>query len=286
MSLTYLKFRYLLKQLSIAFLSSLPLNWIEWLIKLNSIPNFPRLVRLGLRNRNLTISEGVGKGLKFNTGVADSEFALGTYELPVQEVLAKYLKPGDIFYDIGANIGFFSVIAAKLVTSCGHVYAFEPVRENAACIRRNIKLNNFSQISVLEKAVSNSVGEGEMLLTLHPGGHALSTVCTPPDLKSSFTVELVSIDDLLAQKKLLPPNLVKIDVEGAELNVLKGMKQTIQQFKPIIIYEVDDGNEKSLKQKSQEIETFISSFGYKIMPLADAYPLIQWCINHTIAIPQ
>jgi FkbM family methyltransferase len=270
----------------IAILSSFPLSWIKWLLKLDSIPNLPRVARLGLKKRNLTITEGVGAGLKFNTGAADSDFALGTYELPVQEILAKYLKSGDIFYDIGANIGFFSVIAARLVGTSGHIYAFEPVKENAACIRHNIKLNDFSQITLLEKAVSSSAGEGEMLLTLHPGGHALSTVYTPPDIQSSLTVELVSIDDLVAQKILLPPTVVKIDVEGAEIDVLRGMKQTIQQFKPILIYEVDDGNKESLTQKSQEIETFISYFDYKITPLADAYPLIQWYVNHAIAIPQ
>lgn len=284
--MSFVDSRSAIKQFLSYALKPLPLSWIERLDRLEPHSNVRRIVRLGLKNRDVTLHQGVGSGLMFNARDADPDFALGTYELPVQQALATYLGSGDTFYDIGANIGFFTVIAAKLVGASGRVYAFEPVPENAACIRRNVQLNRFSNITVFEKAVSSSTGEGELLLTQHPGGNALSTAYRPPDMKGSMTVELVSIDDLVGQQILAPPTFVKIDVEGAELDVLQGMSKTIQEFKPVILYEADDADKDALKQKSQDLETFICSLGYKIEALATAYPTIQWNVWHAVAIPK
>ncbi|MBF2020931.1 MAG: FkbM family methyltransferase [Hydrococcus sp. C42_A2020_068] len=274
-----------LKQLLGYLLRLLPLSWIEWLCQLESSPNIRRIARLGLRNRDVTLGNGVGKGLKFNAAEANPDSALGIYELPMQQVLASHLKPGDTFYDIGANVGFFTVLAAKLVGLSGRVYAFEPVPENADIIRHNVKLNNFSNVIILEKAVSDSTGKGKLLLAEHPGGHTLSTGGMPPDLKGSTTVELVSIDDLVAQKTITPPSVIKIDVEGAELDVLRGMFRTLEEFKPILIYEVDDGDRKAFMRKSQEIETFVRSRGYTISHLEEAYSNLGWYVGHAIATP-
>jgi FkbM family methyltransferase len=284
--MSFVDSRSAIKQLLSQALKPLPLSWIERLDRWEPHSNVRRIARLGLKNRDVTLHHGVGSGLLFNAGDADPDFALGTYELPVQQALATYLASGNTFYDIGANVGFFTVIGAKLVGASGRVYAFEPVPENATCIRRNVKLNHFSNITVFEKAVSSSPGEGELLLTQHPGGNVLSTAYTPPDMKGSMTVELVSIDDLVAQQILAPPTFVKIDVEGAELDVLEGMSKTIQEFKPVILYEADDADEESLKKKSKDLETFISSLGYQIEPLAAAYPTIQWKVWHAVAIPK
>ena len=233
----------------------------------------------------VTITQGVGAGLKFAPDSSNADFARGTYELPLQKALAHYLKPEDVFYDIGANIGFFIVLAAHLVGKSGSVYAFEPVPENVKRIRHNLKLNRFSNTTVLEKAVSVYTGKGRLLLAQHSGGAMLSSAGTPPDFKGAMNVNLVCIDDLVAQKALKPPVLVKIDVEGAEIDVFKGMKQTIEKYKPIIIYEVDDGNKESFEQKSKALENLITSLGYKIMPLAAAYPGVNWHIGHWLAIP-
>lgn len=236
------------------------------------------------QNQDVTLAQGVGAGLKFRADKSNRDCRQGTYELPLQKALQNYLKPEGIFYDIGANIGFFTVIAAKLVGTSGHVYAFEPVPENAARISENIKLNEFSNVTLLEKAVSQTTGSGELLLAHHHGGATLSSAGTPPDLKGEMTVDLVCIDDLVLEKTLLPPTFVKIDVEGAEIEALRGMIQTLNQFKPIIIYEVDDGNALAFQRKSEEIATFIRTLGYEITPLEAAYPNIRWHVGHAIAI--
>ncbi len=259
---------------------------VQWFNqKSASTPKSPPQKNQNVSPQAVTISEGVGTGLKFAPDASNADFARGTYERPLQEALAHYLKQGDVFYDIGANIGFFTVLAAHLVGKSGYVYAFEPVPENVQRIRHNLKLNRFSNATVLEKAVSVYTGEGRLLLAQHSGGAMLSTAGTPPDFKGAMNVNLVCIDDLVAQKTIKPPVLVKIDVEGAEIDAFKGMKQTIQEYKPIIIYEVDDGNKESFEEKSKALENWISSLGYQIMPLADAYPGVNWHIGHSVAIP-
>lgn len=247
-----------------------------------------RLVRsLGIhwvRNRNVSIMSGIGAGLRFNPGFSNPDYAFGTNEQPVQHALAEHLKPGDVFYDIGANVGFFTVIAARLVGEKGQVYAFEPVPENAAFIKANIDLNNFSNIILDQRAVSSHTGKGELILAEYSGGATLSKADTPPDMKGVISVDLISIDDLIAEHEIQPPSLLKIDVEGAEMPVLMGMKETIQKYKPILIYEVDDGNRDRFYQKQEECDSFVEDCGYEIKRLEDSYPGGGWIVSNTLAI--
>ena len=274
----------MIKQAVFRVLPLFPVNILEsWTTNPGSLPY--RLASAGLRQRDVAVRNGVAKGLKFNTGESCPELALGTYEVPIQNIFAQHLKSGDVFYDIGANVGFFSIIAAKLVGDTGKVYAFEPGEENAKSIRHNAQLNSFSQIEVIEKAVSHTSGEGQLLLAEYSGGHALATADAPPDLAGEVTVDLVSIDDLIAQKKIKPPNFVKVDVEGAELDVLKGMRETIKTHQPTIIYEVDDGDRTGYERKYRELANFFESLNYQVAQTENSYDTIDWCVGHAIATP-
>ena len=275
----------MIKQIAFRILPLVPVNILEGLAGSNPGSFGYRLASAGLRQRDVAVRNGVAKGLKFNTGESCPELALGTYEVPIQNIFTQHLKAGDVFYDIGANVGFFTVIAAKLVGTTGKVYAFEPGQGNASSIRHNAQLNNFTQVEVIEKAVSHSSGEGQLLLAQYSGGHALATADAPPDLAGEVTVDLVSIDDLIAQKKIQPPNFVKVDVEGAELDVLKGMTETIKTYKPTIIYEVDDGDRTAYDRKYQELASFLQSFNYQVTQTENSYDTIDWCVGHAIATP-
>jgi FkbM family methyltransferase len=275
----------MLKQIAVQTMPLLPTGILEKLAQNKPSSTAYRLANLGLKNRDLIIKHGVAKGLKFNIGESCPDFALGTYELPIQEALAKYLNPGDVFYDLGANVGFLTIVAAKLVGATGQVYAFEPSDRNIASIRHNAQINGFNQVEVIPKAVSHTSGVGELLLAEYSGGNTLSTNSAPPDLAGSIEVDLVAIDDLVAENTIAPPKLIKIDVEGAELDALKGMTQTIKTHQPAIIYEIDDGEQESFQEKNQAIETFIQSLGYKITPLAASYQNIDWQVGHAIATP-
>lgn len=245
-----------------------------------------RAMRRWLRNRDFTILSGVGTGLKFNAAFSNPAYALGTNEQPVQAILAEHLQNGSVFYDIGANVGFFTVIGAKLVGPDGRVHAFEPVPENVACIRHNIAINNFRNVQVWQNAVSDISGPGELQLAHYSGGSALATVAPPPDLKGLISVDLVTVDELVQQQEVKPPTVVKIDVEGAEIQVLRGMRQTIKRYRPVLLYEIDDNDATSFHQKQSACDNFIKGHNYRLTRLGDSYPDINWKVGHFIAVPQ
>ncbi len=244
-----------------------------------------RLVRPLITDKNVKILSGIAAGLRLYASKHDHGYDLGTSELPVQKALREYLRGGDIFYDIGANIGFFSIIGALLVLPEGHVYAFEPVPQNALRIQMNAQLNDFHHVSVIEKAVADSSRDGELILADHPAGAVLASAGAPPDATHAIAIQLVAIDDLVMKNKLQPPTVVKIDVEGAEIEVLLGMSATIKKFSPVIIYEIDDGEIQKFEEKNRRCEEFLTARGYKIQLLEESYPGAKWRVSHTVATP-
>jgi FkbM family methyltransferase len=144
---------------------------------------------------------------------------LGVYELPLQHLLARELRPGDCFWDVGANAGFFSVLAAKLVGHTGHVRAFEPLPANVESIRRQFELNPLCDCEVVPAAVSDQVGTATLVLTDNTSTpHLGSAGKAARDRGSGLTVDTVTLDSVPGPR----PTLVKVDVEGAELAVLEG----------------------------------------------------------------
>jgi len=244
------------------------------------------LKRTGLLSAN-TIVVGPGLGLHFDPGPSNPDYASGNNELPVQQALVDHLRAGSVFYDIGANVGFLTVLAARLVGQQGKVYAFEPVPSNAAYVRRNAEANHFEQVHVIEKAASNASGTGVLNLAKYSGGAALAlaNVEAPPDADGTLQVEIVTIDGLIDQGVLRPPDVVKIDVEGAELEVLMGMEATLKQYRPVVIVELDGANASSLQRKQSTNEQWLSSHGYRVKELPDSYPGSDWLVKHIVATP-
>jgi FkbM family methyltransferase len=229
------------------------------------------------------VAAGEAAGLKLFARRADPAFASGTYELPVQKIVASNLPAGAVFYDVGANIGFFSLIAARVVGPRGQVYAFEPVPRNAASIERSARLNAMSHIHVFRAAVGARAGRSELVLTRHIGGATLASAGTPHDAEGRIEVEVVTIDELIAARTLHPPSLVKIDVEGAEADVLQGMQKTLVEYRPLILYEVDDATSEGLARKAEAIARILRAAGYSIEPLPASYPHLAWRVEHRLA---
>lgn len=233
-----------------------------------------------------TIREGEAAGLKIAPPRnADQAIRLGTYEPAIQNCIAVHLSPGGVFVDIGANVGFFSLIAARRAGPTGHVYAFEPVAGNAASIIRSCRLNDFSNVEVFAEAVGERTGRTELMLAHHIGGAMLASAGTPPDGCGSVQVDVVSLDDAIAQRALRPPDLVKVDVEGAELEVLQGMRWTLNAVRPMLIYEVDNETRIGLDRRCREIAAFLNAAGYDLCPLPASYPNKDWQVEHILARP-
>jgi FkbM family methyltransferase len=241
--------------------------------------------RLGWRGRAGMLTVGVGAGLRLDPGASNPAYATGANELPVQQALAQHLLAGGVFYDVGANIGFLTLIGARLVGPRGRVYAFEPVPANAALVRRNVSLNGFAQVQVVEKALGRHSGRAELALAAYSGGAVLADVGTPPDAAGSISVALASIDDLVEQAGFIPPSLVKIDVEGAELEVLEGMVTTLAKHQPVLLCEVDDAEPAGLQRKQAAVQAWLLSQRYRCSELPPSYPGMRWCVSHLLATP-
>ncbi|HXV31053.1 MAG TPA: FkbM family methyltransferase [Sinorhizobium sp.] len=229
------------------------------------------------------IASGEAAGLTLVSRGADPDFARGTYERPIQQAIASHLIPGDTFFDIGANIGFFSLIAARCVGKEGHVYAFEPVPRNANAIVRSAELNGFDTIRVFPEAIGATTGRAELLLARHLGGAALASAETPPDMTGHLEVDVTTLDDAIVQHGLRPPTVIKIDVEGAEMDAFRGMTKTLHTHRPKIIYEVDDATRDGLDRKARQIAALLASAGYALAALPASYPGQGWYVQHVFA---
>jgi len=266
---------------------ALPATLETLLARAAAYPSLRTIARQWLLWRDVTIPAGVARGLRFNAGRSDPFYALGVNERPVQDALKAHLRAGDVFYDIGANVGFLSLVGARLVGSEGRVEAFEPVPENLAVLRQNVVMNDLeNRVTVHALAVSRTSGRCMLNLAGYSGGSSLAEEGTPPpDLKGSLEVDTISVDELIFRRGLPAPRLVKIDVEGAEQSVMEGMTKTLDRLKPVLLYEIDDETLSGFYQKSNACGGFLKARGYTLTRLADAYPVGRWKVAHFLAIP-
>ena len=191
-----------------------------------------------------TIRQGIGKGLLFNPGGSNAGYLLGTSEPGVQRAMLALLKPGMTFFDIGANVGFHSTVACRLVDpSRGHVVSFEPLSANADQVELNARLNNFDCVRVMPVALGNHDGEARFMLSEISSRGALETTGRVPSNHSGVaTVQIRRLDTLMNEANLPLPDVIKIDVEGAEPDVLAGAHETLTRYRPIIIIELHGTN--------------------------------------------
>lgn len=236
------------------------------------------------RRRVVVLTTGPGAGLRFCQDRSDENHGLGANELPVQEALARVLQAGGVFYDVGANVGYLTIVGAKLAGPKGAVWAFEPVTQNVVALRRNVRLNGFGNVTVVERAVSSAPGRQTLVLARDAGGAALEIAERPPDEVGSVQVDVTTLDVFIGEPGVRPPTVVKIDVEGAEIHVLKGMVVTLERFKPAVLLEVDGSSDAHVEAKTKICREFLESRGYQIERLADSYANNAWRVRHFLAV--
>ncbi len=185
-------------------------------------------------------------------------------------LLEKILKPKMVFVDIGANIGYFSLIAAKLVGSGGKVFAFEPDSENFKLLEKNIKANNYKNITAVQKAISDKTGKARLYLdSENLCGHSL----TARKGNKFVEVETVVLDDFLRDEKI---DVIKIDVEGFEPAVLEGMKNIIKNNKDIMI--ITEFYPNAIKRAGYSPEKYkndLIDLGFKLTEFGEGKKLIN-----------
>lgn len=178
-------------------------------------------------------------------------------------MLSSFLKPGMAFVDLGANEGFFSVVASRLVGPTGRVLAIEPQSRLASVIRRNLDLNAASNVSLAQVAISDADGTADFNLApdTNSGSSGLSraTRYTNP----TQSVRLLTLDACLRENDLTSVDVMKIDVEGYEYEAILGSKELFRSRKvDRVLIEVHDNLLNSRGLCAQDISDFLISCGY------------------------
>jgi FkbM family methyltransferase len=223
-------------------------------------------------NAIVRILQGPLRGKKWIAGSHSHGCWLGSYEYDKQQLFRRYVRPGDVVYDLGANVGFYSLLASVLTGPDGRVFSFEPAPSNLAYLRRHLELNGISNCVVFDCAVSSAAGSASFSV----GASRAESHLTVTPGASSHIVKTVALDDLVASKELPPPNVIKCDIEGGEYDALRGASQILKQHQPLIF----------LATHSPEIHerccSLLTSLGYRLQSLDDR-PLER--TDEVIAIP-
>ena len=199
--------------------------------KINYQSILGKILRLPLRlipkRMILPILQGRLRGKKWIVGAGEHGYWLGSYEMNKRLAFEREIQPGSVVYDVGANVGYFSLLASELTGKEGQVYSFEPLPRNIKFLMKHKSLNNLNNIEVIEAAVSFQSGEALFDLGASSAMGHLSEV-------GGLRVRMVSLDDLVSEGELQPPEYIKIDVEGAEYDVLRGAEKIIEKFRPTL----------------------------------------------------
>jgi len=169
------------------------------------------------------LSEAIGRNLYF----------YGFYEQTITAVVAQLLLPGQVFIDIGANFGYFTLFAARRVQPRGRVFAFEPDPTNLRLLHANIALNKLPNVVVEETAVAASEGECEFFPTVKAQWSRGKASTVAPDIGAppadTMTVRTVSLDEYCDVNAVERVDVVKMDIEGGEALAIEGMGEGIRR---------------------------------------------------------
>lgn len=175
--------------------------------------------------------------------------------------LLKLIKPGDICWDVGANIGFYTCLLASLVEDSGAVVAFEPAAHTCGYLKENVSLNQFTNVTVVNKGLGDK--QEQRLLHYSEAGLAEGTASLKyaDGRAASERVTLNTIDNLIPE--LPTPDFIKIDVEGYQLEVLRGAEHCLKTHAPLLMAELRDVGETN-RAIFGEIEDYVADLGYQL----------------------
>ena len=190
-----------------------------------------RLLRAPLtlvpKEARVRVLQGSLRGAVWVVGSATHGCWLGTYERRKQAALSSILRPGDVFWDVGANVGFYSLLASRLTGSSGRVLSLEPLQQNLAYLREHLRLNHTTNVDVIAAAAGRERGRMSFAESPSPSMGRL-------DDEGGLEVEVVSLDELL-EAHGRPPHVIKMDIEGGEVAALEGSRRLLERHHPTIL---------------------------------------------------
>lgn len=175
--------------------------------------------------------------------------------------LRKLIKPGDICWDIGANIGFYTCLFASQVGDNGAVIAFEPASRTYGYLKENVSLNQFENVTVVNKGLGDKQEQRTLYYSEAGLAEGTASLKYTDGRAASERVTLDTIDNLISE--FPAPELVKIDVEGYQLEVLRGGEHFLKIHAPLLIAELKDVGETN-RDIFEEIENYVTDLGYQL----------------------
>lgn len=217
-----------------------------------------RLLRLPLRlvpeTAVLPVLAGPARGMRWVAGSAPHGAWLGTLERAKLGHFVARLQRGMTVWDIGANVGLYTLPAARTVGARARVVAFEPMPRNLACLRRHLALNGLAHVAVCAAAVLDEAGTVRMAAGDSPSECHV-------DGTGPWEVPAVTLDQWMIETDASPPDVVKIDVEGSEDAVLRGGARGFAKYRPLIYLALHGGRQR------RECGELLVAWGYRVASL-------------------
>ncbi len=252
----------LIRDLVVGTISAQPYRVKKWLLRRH--PRFLLGLLFRLERGDVVVTPAGPSSLRFLMKMqwqAHTEYVLGIYEPEFLQVLKQHLRPGDICVDVGGHLGYYSMLMARLVGPGGRVITFEPIQDNLTVLKENISLNHMENVRLVSTALGRSPGTMTLIRS------EAETMSATPSVRA-YAVEgaqkqvEVNVDTLDAffDREGCQPKLIKIDVEGAEIEVLLGAKKTLANSHPIVMVEIHGWGDAS----NREVLNLFSSLHYSV----------------------
>lgn len=209
------------------------------------------------------------------------------YNREIVALIKRLVTESMVFVDIGANIGEITMVAAKCVGDTGRVIAFEPVDHPADMLQKNVSDNQLLNVTVVRAGLSDKIGTCPIYEscgqdTPHDENYGLNSLYGGPNESPIQTVNITTLDEYLRRNPADRVDIIKIDVEGAELPCLRGAAGTLQLFRPHLIIEVQRKSAVAAGYDQCDVLDYLAKFGYEFSIIGRAGRLR--CIDlHTLS---
>lgn len=191
----------------------------------------------------------------------------GLWDEALTGLIETTLKPDDVFVDVGAHVGYFTLLASRQVGPAGSVLSIEPNPVALEQLRRNVERSHLRNVQVAHTACGDS--HDAVRLYLHTESNSSMASLSPDNATGGAAVDVpcTTLDDLGKDRGITRVTLVKIDVEGAELSVLRGMERILREMRPVIVLEMEPHLLEGFGTSPDSLRMFLAAHGYHVAPL-------------------
>jgi len=240
----------------------------------------PALSRSGLIEPTLVeVQPGIRFILDPNDYLDQTLLMTGSWESDSWEIVDEYLPTGGTFVDVGAHVGYYSVKAARKVGEKGAVVAIEPNPRIVERLRTNVELSDFRQvISIQPVAAFDHISK--LTLFLSPGADTSQASLSAKNASvygsspGSVTVEALPIDDIIERANVKRVDVIKLDIEGAELKALRGANRTLKNYRPVLVVETIEHHLRNMGDSEDELRRYLESLGFS--QLKSVFRNVAW----------